>query len=107
MSSFWDPHLTLLTFVMVTCAAATTAFWSGGIYSTFDDFGLVLWGEYYERSTYEVWEVLAFVGLSAVMGLMGAAFNEANRRITIRRKRLFGSRPTLRMLEAIVTIVSK
>jgi len=103
VSSFWDPHLTLLTFVMVTCAAATGAFWTGGIHNDFDDFGLVLWGNY-ERSNFEVWEVLVFVAIAVLCGLMGAVFNETNRRITVVRKRFLSARPNLKILEAVLTI---
>ena len=42
------------------------------------------------------------MGMAIVCGLLGAAFNEANRRVTILRRSLVGPRPVLRMVEAAI-----
>ena len=107
VSTFWDPQLTLLTFVMVAVAACTVALWSAGIYGQFDDFSLVLQpsgADAAHGSGFATWELPIFVGMAIVCGLLGAAFNEANRRVTILRRSLVGPRPVLRMVEAIFSV---
>jgi H+/Cl- antiporter ClcA len=78
VSSFWDPHLTVYTFFMVTSAAYTVALWSGGFLGTFGDVALVMWhsrspahaSSYHVegRSPYQIWEVAIFVLLAACCG---------------------------------------
>ena len=119
VSTFWNPQLTLLTFFMVAFAALTVAMWTDGISGTFDDVGLVMWrgnggGSFHfdgsgahasrGRSPYQWWEVLLFVAIAVIAGLGGATFNELNKRLTIRRKRLLSGRPTLKGLEAVLSI---
>ena len=79
VSSFWDPHLTVYTFFMVTSAAYTVALWSGGFLGTFGDVALVMWhtrspdhaSSYHVegRSPYQIWEVFIFALLAVVCGL--------------------------------------
>ena len=107
VSSFWDPRLTLLTFMAVCFAALTVAFWSGGMHGQFDDHALVLFARQEPtgaRSKYRLWEVGVFMLLSVGCGLLGAAFNEFNKRLTILRKRRIGSRPNVRAVEAVLVV---
>ena len=45
-----------------------------------------------------------FVPSRVAPGLIGAAFNSLNRRLTVFRKRLFKGRPRLRLVEAVISI---
>ena len=90
--------------------------WSGGIHGTIDDSALVLWGSGHSglgtsaghhvrgRSPYHVWELVVFILIAIVSGLVGASFNQINKRITIVRKRVMAGRPSLKGLEAILSI---
>ena len=94
---------------MVAVASYTVSLWTHGIYGTFDDIGLVMWagssGPYITgRSPYQVWEVLVFVLIAIVTGLMGAGFNDLNRRLTVMRKGLICGDRRLRVIEALLSI---
>ena len=103
VSSFWDQELTWTTFLAAAVAAFTVNYWSNGIRGTFTDSGLVFFADGTE-TTYALWELIPFVLLGLVCGLLGALFNVLNKRITLVRKRLLGSRPKLRVLEAVATV---
>lgn len=44
---------------------------------------------------YHLWEVVMFVVVGGLGGLIGAAFNQTNKWITIKRKALFGFHGTI------------
>ena len=104
VSSFWDQQLTWTTFLAAAVAAYTVNYWSSGIHGTFADGGLVLFASGEESTTYQVWELIPFTLMGVICGAVGALFNETNRLITLRRKALLGSRPKLRVLEAVATV---
>jgi len=103
VSSFWDGELTVLTFLAAAVAAFTVNYWSSGMQGTFSDSGLVIFADGTE-TTYALWELIPFVLLGIVCGLLGALFNVMNKRMTLLRKTLLGSRPKLRVLEAVATV---
>jgi hypothetical protein len=63
---------------------------------------LILWrteASLLSGSSWHVWELPVFVVLGAGCGLLGAAFVELNKRLTIVRKRFFSRRPRARVVE--------
>lgn len=129
VSSYWNANLTVLTFFMVIVSAFTVMLWTDGIYGTFSSSGLVLFwesgasgggassgslsaeagrrlagGSGNGRSPFAMWELLLFLCISVMCGLLGALFNQLSKRITVVRKRVFASILRWRVVEAVLSI---
>jgi chloride channel 7 len=63
---------------------------------------LVMYGEFLTKYPYSLWQVVLFVGLAVVGGLLGALFNSINWRITKFRKKYMRNWKFLRMLECVI-----
>ena len=112
VSSFWDPKLMLDSFITASIAAFTGQLWER-LYAELtgqERHKLLNWRtaeaelESLASAPYEVWELFIFIMMGCVCGLLGAAFNSVNRRLTIFRKRIFSGRIRLRVLEALLSI---
>ena len=91
VSSFWDPHLTWMTFVTAAVAAFSVNYWGSGIQGTFADSGLVIFAEGSGATTYELWEIVPFTLIGVLCGVVGALFNAMNKQLTLKRKSLLGA----------------
>ena len=107
VSSYWNPRLTILTFLVAAIAALTSAFWTSGIQGTFESHGLVIYPDdsCLSSTAYETWELLVFVALGCCGGLVGSAFCLLNKRVTLLRKRVFRRlHRAWRVIEALLSV---
>ncbi len=109
--SFWHPALTWRAFACAMVAGYTMKFMMSGIlpmdgartnWLEFQTEGMLHLGSFSGQSTsFHVYEMPIFLALGIAGGLIGAAFNAANRRIALFRRRVM-TRPGHRVLESVV-----
>ena len=90
-ATHWDDFLTWRTFVAAMVSAFTLNMVLSGSHGTWgmlDTLGSITFGSFRDQDkAYTVQEIPLFVVLGAVGGIIGAAFNEINKRLTVWRKR--------------------
>lgn len=106
-ATYFTPAIMLRTFVCCTTATLTVRFFLTGFHGHYD------WGTMgaaaplsfgnFARSNWQIYELLIFALMGAMGGLMGAAFNATNTRLTLVRKMFIPSRGHLRFIEVIIT----
>ena len=126
-TSHWSSVLTWQTF-FCSMTSLTTLYWVKEIFEHSDylnSASMFSFGEFFSLAgeeggaNYDVWELTMFFIIGGLGGVIGAAFNQINKWITVQRKKLFGftgtisakSRSMKKFLEAMViaflmTIVS-
>jgi len=105
-ASFWSPSVTWRTFTcsmiamtaMMLCNSATGNFGRVGFDKLFS-FGNF---KFEEESSYAIYELMIFVAIGAVGGLIGAIFNDVNERITHWRMKRVNISKSRRFLEVLV-----
>lgn len=117
VSSFWDSKLTLYSFICASIATFSVDLLLrlyeavGGEYTT----SIVIWRssvEYGSRcaedsdvEVYELWELLVFVVLGLMCGLLGAFFNFSHMQLQRLRQRLYAGRSeSIRGAEALIVV---
>ena len=90
-ATHWNDFLTWRTFVAAMVSKFTLNLVLSGIYGTWgvlDTPASIAFGSFRDQDkAYTVQEIPLFIVLGAVGGIVGAAFNEINKRLTIWRKR--------------------
>ncbi len=89
-ASFWNPSLTWRTLFSAMTAAFVADFFASGLregkWGSLTSPGVLAFGESDDDDRfYRMWEMPCFLILGAIGGLMGAAFNALNTRMTILR----------------------
>lgn len=107
-ASFWSTRLTWRAFFCAMMTVLTLYIVRSAEYSfgKNDNTSMFSFGEFYSlqesRSNYSVWELILFIVLGAMGGLMGAAFNAVNRRISVwRAENVQVTQPLRRVGEAL------
>ncbi len=104
-ASYWSPSVTFRTFFCSGWSIATLYFWA----SFSGEFGkvkldkLFSFGNFFfegTQSSYSIWELLVFVFIGIMGGLIGAIFNDTNEKLTLWRMKHVNHTKWRRFVEA-------
>lgn len=112
-SSFWNTRVLLRSFVCASVCALVLNFFLVGFsadqpWGSLGALGVLTFGSFFENKSmsYHTWEILIFILIGLVGGLVGALFNGLNIQLTLWRMRHVPPRGVRRFLEAISVTAS-
>eukprot|EP01111_Echinosteliopsis_oligospora_P011081 TRINITY_DN3564_c0_g1_i1.p1 TRINITY_DN3564_c0_g1~~TRINITY_DN3564_c0_g1_i1.p1 ORF type:complete len:799 (-),score=188.89 TRINITY_DN3564_c0_g1_i1:47-2443(-) len=103
-SSFWSRQLVWRTFFACLCAVVTSNLFFQGFSMHIHDYGVLTLGIGGSSELYTYPELLPFLALGVVGGLLGALFVHINVKINEWRLRVLGTKPIHRIVEVIVLV---
>jgi len=102
-ASFWSSSLTFRAFFCALVTELTfTIIFNGFTITEGSNAGEFAFGAFDSFKGYRTYELISFLIMGAVGGLMGALFNHINKRVTMMRKKRLIHSPAKRLLELLV-----